>query len=101
MAKIHYLSLHTSQSLGPEDLRKVVEAFELALHGLTERPAPASAYSERQAVARFIVEAAFRGERDPQRLANAALGRLTGIGKPREEMPRVGLDIAVQHQAPG
>ena len=59
------------QSLDPDDLRIAADAFEAALPALDESiPDP---HAARQNLARFVIERAFRGERDAARLHAEAL----------------------------
>jgi len=68
--------LHAFLSLRPEELHQAGRAFELALHGVAESASVLDPYSVRKAVARFVIEETFKGERDPARLATVALERL-------------------------
>jgi hypothetical protein len=58
----------------PEALAAIVEAFDLACKALDDGGQPKIV---REIIAQRIIEAAGRGERDPVRLAKAALPWLT------------------------
>jgi hypothetical protein len=68
------LRLLGNPAFGPDEIAVMMAAFEEALRelGLTDRKDPAALM-----VAERIIEAAKRGERDPARLREAALKRLT------------------------
>lgn len=59
--------------LFPDDLRAAADAFEAALNYMSERTSGPVAHSARRALARHIMEAAFRGERDRDALIDGAL----------------------------
>jgi hypothetical protein len=64
--------------LGPEDIRAAASAFEAtikSLDGVSEED------SRREAVARYIMDRALQGERDPIRLRDGALAHLLTPGK--------------------
>ncbi|WP_046868720.1 hypothetical protein [Microvirga massiliensis] len=71
MRRIDSILSHNDQSLDPDDLRIAADAFEAALPALDESiPNP---HAARQNLARFVIERAFRGERDAARLHADAL----------------------------
>lgn len=63
------------RSLDPDDLRAAAAGLEIALAGLGA-DAGDGPYDLRRRVALTIIEEAFNGEHDPQRLAQLALQRL-------------------------
>jgi hypothetical protein len=69
--------------LRPDDLRMIARVFEAALCAIDETTCRIDAYSARQALARYIMERALRGERDPERLKEGALEHLlAAVGLP-------------------
>jgi hypothetical protein len=68
------LLLANDHSFGPDDIAVLVAAFESTLSalGLTDRTDPAT-----MMVAKTIIELAKAGERDPVRLQNEAVKRLS------------------------
>jgi len=70
---IHFLIEH-DHSFGPDEITKLVEAFEGALGalGLVRRDDPAT-----MVVAKATIDAAKTGERDPMRLRDLVVERLT------------------------
>ena len=66
--------LADDHSFGPEDIARMSAAFEAALGnlGLVHRSDPATV-----AVAKLIIELAKAGEREPERLCDSALKRLS------------------------
>ena len=66
--------LERDHSFGPEDIASMSAGFEAALRklGLTVREDPATV-----AVAKRIIELAKEGEREPERLCDRAVGRLS------------------------
>jgi hypothetical protein len=75
MASIHYFPSR-QQVLQPEDLRMAADVFEAALKCLDESACEHSPYAARQVLARYIIERALGGERDPVRLGEGALACL-------------------------
>ena len=67
------------RAFDPATLGIMCKAFERAMRGVSDRPAlqQLDAYSVRHLLARRIIEAAQEGERDPDRLLEAALDDLT------------------------
>lgn len=77
---------HHQAHLGPDHLRLAAEAFEAALLSVQEVACDFPPYRARQLLARYVMEGALRGERDPVRLRQHALERLrlvTSGGSPR------------------
>ena len=73
-------SLNLTQCLGPHEIGLVTEAFHAALQAIDESTAGAfSPLDLRRTVARSVIEPALRGERDPNRLCEAALSRLGAL----------------------
>jgi hypothetical protein len=64
--------------LAPEDIHLAASAFESTLRSLDGK---AAEESTREAVARYIMDRAMRGERDPIRLRDGALAHI-GTGGP-------------------
>ncbi len=67
--------------LGPEDLRKAADAFEAALGLIPEDAHDLKPYTARQLLARFVIESALAGEREPIRLRDGALTLLARKAK--------------------
>jgi hypothetical protein len=68
------LALETNHWFGPEDIAGLTKAFEAALGklGLVDRSDPTSV-----TLAKLIIELAKAGEREPERLCDSALQRLS------------------------
>src|SRR5207249_2249199 len=62
--------------LGPDDLRLAADVFEQALQRVDESVSGIAPHATRQLLARYIIEKALGGERDPDRLRDGALARL-------------------------
>jgi hypothetical protein len=62
--------------LGPDALRIAADAFEAALQSFHEGVCEIEPHKARQLLARHIIVEAQRGQRDPQRLRDAALKHL-------------------------
>jgi len=62
-------------AFGPDDTKRMGDAFELALAqlGLNDRRDPLN-----EIIAKLIIETARTGEKDPHRICELALGRLKG-----------------------
>ena len=76
MSYIRDPASQTFHSLGPGDLRIAAEAFEAAVRELDRIAMAVEPHSARRALAQLIMESALCGERDPVRLARAALDDL-------------------------
>jgi hypothetical protein len=63
--------------LDPDDLRLAADAFEGALQSLPEQARELRPYTARHLLARYIIERALNGERDPTRLMESALNSLS------------------------
>jgi len=76
------------RSFGPDEIIKIVEGFEGALNalGLVPRDDPAT-----MLVAKAIMDAAKTGERDPTRLRDLVVERLTREAPPLAPEPPSGL----------
>jgi hypothetical protein len=74
MATIH--PFPPSQALCPDDLRIAADAFEAALQALPAAAHELSPYTARQLLARYVMEKALGGVRDPIRLRDGALAHL-------------------------
>jgi len=61
------------QVLGPNDLRLAANAFEAALQSLDESACEVAPHAARQLLARYIIENALSGRRDPNQLCEGAL----------------------------
>jgi len=66
--------------LAPDDLRMAADAFDAALRALDEISCPYEPHTARQIIARYIIERALAGERDPAKLGAGALMCLDIIG---------------------
>lgn len=66
-------------ALGPEDLRRAADAFEMALHALDEETCAINPYTARQILARLVIERALRGEQDPALMCAGALAELQQV----------------------
>jgi hypothetical protein len=66
--------------LAPDDLRMAADAFDAALRALDEISCPYEPHAARQIIARYIIERALNGERDPAKLGAGALMCLDIIG---------------------
>ena len=66
--------------LAPDDLRLAAHAFETALRSLDESTCPCSPHEARQVIARYIIEHALNGERNPVNLGQGALRHLEIAG---------------------
>jgi hypothetical protein len=62
--------------LAPHELCSAAEAFEAALQSLPEPACEMRPYTARQLLARYVIEYALAGERDPLRLRDEALASL-------------------------
>jgi hypothetical protein len=67
-------------TLAPDDLRMAADAFDAALRALDEISCPYEPHTARQIIARYIIERALNGERDPAKLGAGALMCLDIIG---------------------
>jgi len=74
-----FLGEPPGRSLGPADLRAAAAAFQAALQSLDDSADGVNAHVIRQLLARFIMESALRGERDPIRLCAGALDHLKAL----------------------
>jgi hypothetical protein len=71
--------------LDPDDLRLAADAFEAALQSLPEQARELRPYTARHLLARYIIERALDGERDPARLMEGALNSLSiDVSQPPE-----------------
>ena len=61
------------QVLGPDDLRVAADVFEAALQSLDESACEVAPHAARQLLARYIIENALSGRRDPNQLCEGAL----------------------------
>ena len=68
------IALETNHWFGPEDIAGLTKAFEAALGklGLVDRTDPTTV-----TLAKLIIELAKAGEREPERLCDSALKRLS------------------------
>ena len=69
----------SSPILGPDALRIAADAFEAALQSFHEGVCEIEPHKARQLLAQHIIVEAQRGQRDPQRLRDAALKHLETI----------------------
>jgi hypothetical protein len=69
--------LSRPQALSPDDLRLAAGAFEEALASLPAEAADLQPYTARQLVARYVIETALGGLRDPILLRDGALEFVT------------------------
>jgi hypothetical protein len=92
MASIHPFPSR-QQVLQPEDLRMAADVFEAALHSVDESACAHSPYATRQILARYIIERALGGERDPVKLGEGALACLSLSGSEATA-------YALAHQSP-
>ena len=74
-------------SFDPELVATLMAAYDKAVASLHDNGQPQIV---REIIARRIIEAAKKGERDPDRLRNAALIAFQGIGRPRRLEPLCG-----------
>ncbi len=65
------------EPLCPDDLRIAADAFEAALQSFPEQARELRPYTARHLLARYIIERALGGERDPTRLKEGALSYLS------------------------
>jgi hypothetical protein len=74
--------------LSPDDLRLAAEAFDKALLSVQEVADDLPPYRARQLLARYVMERALRGDRDPVQLRQYALERLrrvtSSVASPRQ-----------------
>lgn len=88
MTTTAFLPLSISrQVLGPEDLRRAADAFEMALHALDEATCAMNPYLTRQMLARLIIERALSGDQDPAQMCASALEELRQLSS--QESPVV------------
>ena len=73
--------------LGPDALRIAADAFEAALQSFHEGVCEIEPHKARQLLARHIIVEAQRGQRDPQRLRDAALKHLETSSAPDDDGP--------------
>ena len=82
---VPFLGEPPGRSLGPADLRAAATAFQAALQSLDASAEGVNAHVLRQVLARFIMESALRGERDPIALCAGALDHLKALRPQRPE----------------
>jgi hypothetical protein len=85
------IALENNLWFGPEDIAGLTTAFEAALSklGLVDRNDPTTL-----TLAKLIIELATAGEREPQRLCDSALKRLST--SPQQHMPWRSVDVHVE-----
>ena len=71
MTSIH--PFPTNNVLSPQDLRMAADAFEDALRALPESAYQLKPCTARQLLARYVIDKALSGVRDPDRLRDGAL----------------------------
>ena len=84
-SSLSFLREPPGRSLGPADLRAAAAAFQAALQSLDDSADGVNAHVIRQLLARFIMESALRGERDPIALCAGALDHLKAL-RPRPQL---------------
>ncbi len=63
-------------ALCPDELRVIADVFEEALQLIPESAFDLKPYAARQLLARYVIDNALSGERDPKRLRDLALEQL-------------------------
>jgi hypothetical protein len=75
----NHLSSQPRQSLSPDDLACVIEAFEAGLSVTCDATSALNPYEFRQRLARLIIERAVAGEPDSRKLKQDAIHLAEGI----------------------
>ncbi len=86
---VPFLGEPPGRSLGPADLRAVASAFQSALQSLDESAEGVNPHVLRHVLARFIMESALRGERDPIALCREALNHLQALRRQQRQQASV------------
>jgi len=68
-----HLSHNPRQSLSPDDLAGVIDAFEAGLSAAGDTTSDLNPHEFRQRLARLVIERAFDGEPDPRKLKMDAI----------------------------
>jgi hypothetical protein len=68
-----HLHLSPSKVLSPDDLRLAADAFDQALQALPAEAHDLKPYTARQLLARYVIDRALSGVRDPVRMRDGAL----------------------------
>ncbi len=77
------------QVLSPDDLRIAADAFEEALQLLPPEAHELEPYTARQLLARYVIDNALSGVRDPIRLRDGALDYVSLAAK-RQDVQQIG-----------
>ena len=72
-----------TEVLSPDDLRLAADAFEDALRSLPPEAHELKPYTARQLLARYVIDRALSGVRDPVRIREGALAYI-GLAAARE-----------------